>query len=177
MLSLLYGPTLTSVGDSWKNHSFDYTNLCQQNGVLLANSIFTFQTLNPIGLSVVSSSVLFQIQQNWYFPAVVLEETLENLFDSKEIKPVNPKWNQPWLFIGRADAEAEAPILWPLDAKSQLIGKDWCWERLKAGGEGNDRGLDGLWDHQFNEHEFEQILGDRGGQRSLASCSPWVAKS
>ena len=113
--------------------------------------------------------------KKWCFQSK--EKALESSFDCKESKPVNPKGNQSWIFIGRTDAEAEAPILWPLDAKSQLIGKDWCWERLKAGGEGNDRGLDGLWDHQFNGHEFEQILGDRGGQRSLASCSPWVAKS
>ena len=58
----------------------------------------------------------------------------------REIKPVNPKGNQPWVLIGRTDAEAT--ILWPPDAKSRLIGKDWCWERLRAGGEGDDRGWD-----------------------------------
>ena len=55
---------------------------------------------------------------------MVLGKTLESLLDSKEIQPVNRKGNQPWIFIGRTDAEAEAPILWPPDAKSQLIGKD-----------------------------------------------------
>ena len=59
-----------------------------------------------------------------------------------KIKPVNLQGNQPWIFIGRTDAEAEAPILWPPDMNSWLIGKDWCWERLKAGGEGDDRGWD-----------------------------------
>ena len=64
--------------------------------------------------------------------------------DSKEIKPVNPKGNMPWIFIRRTDAEAKSPILWRPDAKSQLTGKrPWCWERLKAGGEGDDRGGDG----------------------------------
>ena len=59
-------------------------------------------------------------------------------------KPVHPKGNQSWIFVGRTDAEAEAPIiLWPPDAKSRLIGKDWCGERLKAGGEGGDRRWDG----------------------------------
>ena len=53
-----------------------------------------------------------------------LEKTLENPLNSKEIKPVNPKGNQPWIFIGRTDAEAEVPVLWPSDAKSRLIGKD-----------------------------------------------------
>ena len=63
--------------------------------------------------------------------------------DCKEIKPVNPKGNQSWIFIGRIDAEAEAPILWPPDAKNWHWKRPWCWERLKAGGEGDDRGRDG----------------------------------
>ena len=62
--------------------------------------------------------------KNWCFRTVVLEKTLENSLESKEIRSVNSKGNQPWIFIGRADAEAEAPILWPPDAKSWIIGKD-----------------------------------------------------
>ena len=62
--------------------------------------------------------------KNWCFWTVILEKTLESPLDCKEIKPVNPKGNQPWIFIRRTDAEAEAPILWPPDVKSQLIGKD-----------------------------------------------------
>ena len=62
--------------------------------------------------------------KNWCFWTVVLEKTLESPLDYKEIKPVNPKGNQSWLFIGRTDAEAEAPILWPADVKNWLIGKD-----------------------------------------------------
>ena len=62
--------------------------------------------------------------RNWCFQTVVLEKTLEGPLDCREIKPVKPKENQPWIFIGRVDAEAEALILWPLDVKSQLIGKD-----------------------------------------------------
>ena len=82
--------------------------------------------------------------KNWYFWTVVLEKTLESPLDCKKIKPVNPKGNWPWIFIGRTDAEAEAPILWPPDVKNWLIGKDpECWERWKAGGEGDDRGWDG----------------------------------
>ena len=61
---------------------------------------------------------------NWCLQTIVLEKTLESHLDSKKIKPVNPKGNQPWIFIGRTDAEAEAPILWPPDVMSQLIGKD-----------------------------------------------------
>ena len=64
------------------------------------------------------------VLKNWCFQIVVLEKTLESLLDCKEIKPVNPKENQPWIFTGRTDDEAKAPILWPPDAKSQLIGKD-----------------------------------------------------
>ena len=63
-------------------------------------------------------------QNNWCFQILVLHKTLESPLDCKEIKPVNPKGYQPWIFIGRIDAEAEAPILWPPDMKSQLIGKD-----------------------------------------------------
>ena len=61
------------------------------------------------------------VPKNWCFWTVVLGKTLESPLDSKEIKPVNPKRNQPWIFIGRTDAEAEAPILWPLDARNQLM--------------------------------------------------------
>ena len=75
---------------------------------------------------------------------MVLEKTRESPLDCKEIQPVNPKGNQSWTFIGRTDAEAETPILWPPDVKNWLIGKNpWCWERLKAGGERDDRGWDG----------------------------------
>ena len=81
--------------------------------------------------------------KNWYFWTVVLEKTLLSPLNCKEIKPVNPKGPQPSIFIGRTDAEAKAPILWPPDVKNWLIRKAWCWERLKAGGEGDDRGWDG----------------------------------
>ena len=80
------------------------------------------------------------VLKNWCFWTVVLEKTLESPLDCKEIQPVNPKGNQPWLFTGRTDAET--PLLWLPDVKSWLIRKDWCWERLKAGGEGDDRGRD-----------------------------------
>ena len=87
-----------------------------------------------------------RMPKNWCFWTVVLEKTLESHLDSKDIKvkPVNPKGNQPWILIGRTDTEAEAPILWPPDVKSRLIGKTpWWWKKLKAGREGHDRGWDG----------------------------------
>ena len=74
------------------------------------------------------------VPKHWCLWTVVLEKTLESPLDSREIKPVNPKENQPWIFSGRTDAKAEAPILWSPDAKSQLIdkepdaGKDWRQE-------------------------------------------------
>ena len=81
--------------------------------------------------------------KHWCLWIVVLEKTLENPLDNKDIWPVNPKGNQPWIFIGRTDAEAETPVLWPTDAKSQLLEKTLMLERLKAGREGDDRGWDG----------------------------------
>ena len=80
--------------------------------------------------------------KNWCFWTAVLEKILESPLDFKEIQPVNPKGNQSWTFIGRTDAEG--PILWPPDAKSWLTGKrPWCWEKLKTGGEGDEREWDG----------------------------------
>ena len=77
--------------------------------------------------------------KNWCFWTVVLENTKERPLDNKEIKPVNPKGEESWIFIGRTDAEAEALILWPHDAKSQLIGKDADAGKDWAGGEGDNR--------------------------------------
>ena len=94
--------------------------------------------------------------KNWCFWTVVLEKTLESPLDCKEIKPVHPKGNKSWIFIGRTDAEAETPILWPPDAKNWLIWKD--------ADAGNDRSRDekGMsedemmgWHHRLNRHEFE----------------------
>ena len=81
--------------------------------------------------------------KNWCFWTVVLEKTLESPLDCKEVQLVHPKGDQSWVFIGRTDAKAETPVLWLPHAKIWLIGKDWCWEGLGAGGEGDDRGWDG----------------------------------
>ena len=91
---------------------------------------------------------------------VVQKKTLGSPLDIKEIKPVNPKGNQPWIFIGRTDATAEAPIFWPPNAKSQLTGKDsdggkdWGQEEKRAA---EDKMIG--WCHRLNGHEFEQALG------------------
>ena len=81
--------------------------------------------------------------KNLWFWTVVLEKTLESPLDCKEIQPVHSEDDQPWDFFGRNDAKAETLVLWPPHAKSWLIGKDWCWEGLGAGREGDDRGWDG----------------------------------
>ena len=103
--------------------------------------------------------------KNWCFWTVVLEKTLESPLDCKEIKPVYSKGDQSWIFIGRTDAKAETPILWPLDVKNSLMwkdpdaGEDWRWEE-KVTTEDEMVG----WHHQLDGHEFEQTLGDREGQ-------------
>ena len=111
--------------------------------------------------------------KNWCFWTVVLKKTLESPSDSKEIKPVYPKGNQLWIFIGRIDAEAEAPILWPPDTKNWLIwkdpdgGKDW---RQEEKGMTEDEMVG--WRHLLNGHGFEQTPGDSEGQGSLECRSP-----
>jgi len=115
--------------------------------------------------------------KNWCFWTVVLAKTLESPLDSKEIKSVNPKGNQPWIFTGRTNAEAEAPILWPCDGKIRLIGKDYDtgkhW-RQEEKGMTDDKMIG--WHHWLNRHEFEQTPGDSEGQGSLACSSPWGYK-
>ena len=110
--------------------------------------------------------------KKWCLQTVVLEKTLENPLDSK-IKPVNPIGNQPWLFIGRIDAEAKAPIIRPLDVKNWLTGKDYDagkdWRQEKRTTKDEMVG----WHHWLNVHEFEQTPGGSGGQRSLTCCNPW----
>ena len=81
--------------------------------------------------------------KNWCFWTAVLEKTLESPLDCKEVQPVHPKGNQPWMFTGRTDAEAEAPILWPPDMKSWLMEKTMIMGKTGAGGEGEDRGWNG----------------------------------
>ena len=96
--------------------------------------------------------------KNWCFQILVLEKTLESPLDCKEIQPVNPKENQPWIFIGRTDAEAKALILWPPDVKSQLIGKDpdarKGWRQAEKGATENEMVV---WHHWLYGRKFEQL--------------------
>ena len=107
---------------------------------------------------------------------VVLEKILQSPLDCKEIQPVHPKGDLSWIFIGRTDAEAETPILWPPDARSWLIwkdpdaGKDWRQEK----GTTEDEMVG--WHHRLDGQKFEQALGVGDRQGGLACCSPWGCK-
>ena len=115
--------------------------------------------------------------KNWCFRIVVLEKALEGLLGSKEMKLVNPKGNQPWIFIGSIDAEVEAPIFGHLNAKSWFIGKDpdvgKDWKQEEKGATEDEMAG---WHHQLNGLEFEWTLGDSEGQGGLWCFSSWVRK-
>ena len=91
------------------------------------------------------------------FWTVVLEKTLPSLLDSKKIKPINPKGNQPWMSIGRTDAEAEAPILATWCEELTHWKRPWCWERLKAGGEGATEDEMVGWHHWLNDLTLSKL--------------------
>ena len=99
------------------------------------------------------------------------------IYNSKEIKPVNLKGDQPWIFIGRTDAEAEAPVFWSSDVNRLLlvkvpdVGKDWGPKERRV----SEDEMAG-WYHRCNEHELGQTLGDGDGEGGLACCSPWGRK-
>ena len=115
--------------------------------------------------------------KNWCFWNVVLEKTLESRLDCKEIKAVNPEGNQLSTFIGKTDAEAKTPILWPPDVKNWLMGKDpdagkdW---RQEEKGTTEDKMVG--WHHWLDGHEFEQAPRVGDGQECLACCIPWGCK-
>ena len=113
----------------------------------------------------------------WRIQIVMLEKTFESPLDSKKIRPVKPKENQPWIFIRRTDAEADTPITlatWckePTHWKNLDAGKDWGQEEK---GVTEDEMVQ--WHHHLKGHEFEQTLGDNEGQGSLMCCSSWGSK-
>ena len=152
--------------------------------ILKSRDIWTFANKGPSTQSYSFSSSLVWMWEldykeiwgpkNWCFWTVVWEKTLESPLDSKEIKPVHPKRNQFWIFIGRTDAEAETPILWPPDAENWLIGKDpdagkdW---RQEEKGMTEDEMVG--WHHRLNGPMSEQAPGVGDGQGGQACCSPW----
>ena len=114
------------------------------------------------------------VLKNQCFQTVVLEKTRVSSLDCKEIQPVHPKGDQSWIFIGRTDAKAEAPLLWPPDVKNWLLGKDpdagQDWRQEEQGTTEDE--MVG-WHHWLDGHEFEQALGNGEGEGSLMCCSPW----
>ena len=117
------------------------------------------------------------VLKNWSFWAVMLQKTLESPLDCKEIQPVSSNGNQSWIFIGRTDAEAETPILWPADGKSLVTGKysdaekDW---RQEAKGMTDS---ETIWCHRLSVHEYEHALGVGDGQGSLTCCVHGVSRN
>ena len=117
-----------------------------------------------------------ECQKNWCFWIVVLEKTLESPLDCKEIQPAHPKGDQSWVFVGRADAEAETTIVWPPHVKNWLIGKDFDagknWRQEKGTTEDEIVG----WHHGLDGHESEWTPGVGDGQGGLACCDSWGRK-
>ena len=115
--------------------------------------------------------------KNWCFWTVLLEKTLESPLDCKEIQPVHPKGDQPWVFIGRIDAKAETPVLWPPHAKSWLIGKDPDAGRDRRQEEkGMTEDEMAGWHHWLDGRESEWTLGVGDGQGGLTCCDSWGRK-
>ena len=115
--------------------------------------------------------------KNWCFWTVVLEKTLENPLDCKEIQPVHPKGDQCWVFIGRTDVEAETPILWPPDMKSWLIWKDPdAWKDWGQEEKGMTEDEMVGWHHRLNGHGFGWTPGVGDGQGGLVCCDSWGRK-
>ena len=117
------------------------------------------------------------VLKNWCFWTVVLEKALEGPLDCKEIQPVHPKGDQPWVFIGRTDVKAETPVLWPPHVKSWLIWKDpdagKYWGQEEKGTKADE--MVG-WHHQHNGHGFEWTPGVGDEQGGLECCSSWGHK-
>ena len=149
-------PSGSSHGKSRREFQWCYTENVVMSGEKTMFSLNSYQeALSPLRMWELDYKESWALR-NWYFWTVVLEKTLESPLDSKEIQPVYPKGNHPWIFIGRTDAEAETPILWPPDAKNWFTrkdpdaGKDWRQEKK---GTTEDEML--RWHYQLNGYEFE----------------------
>ena len=163
---LLGRKTLTNLDSVLKSRDITLpTKKCSQSYIFTSSHVQIWELVHKEG----------RAPKNWCFWIAVLQKTLESPLDCKEIKPVNPKGTQPWIFIGGTDAEA--PILWPRDMKSQFIGKD-----SDPGEEGRQKEKRVADDemvrqhHWLSGHKSEKTPGDSGGQGSLACYSPWGCK-
>ena len=150
----------TCTHDFFINYSFSFS--------LVFLPFIWFNKIPKTELPLLPERFQSPVPKIWCFWTMVLDKTLESPLDCKEIKPVNPKGNWPWIFTRRTDTEAEAPILWPPDGKSQHIrkgsysGKDWGPEEK---GVTEDEMVG--WHHWLNGHEFKETLGDGDGRESL----------
>ena len=154
--------------------------MANTNSILKSRDI-TLSTKVYLVKAMVFPVVVYECEswtKEWCFWTVAMEKALESPLDCKEIRPVNPKGNQSWIFIGRTDAGTEAPILWPPDAKNWIIWKDPKMLGKIEGGRRRETTEDEMvrWHHQLDGHEFEQALGVGDGQGSLACCSLWGHK-
>ena len=150
-------------------------SILKNKGITLPTEVHVVKAMVFPGVMYGCESWIIKKTEPWRADAFELVyKTLESPLDSSEIKPVNPKRNQPWIFILRTDAEAEAPILWTPDAQSWLFGKDpdagkdWGQEEK---GMTEDEMVG--WHHWLSGHDFEQTLGDNEVHWSLACCSLW----
>ena len=175
------------LGGSWKEPGEPLVGAFSRDELptLAAGCASDSRSKDPLGKEVKEGSVFIvwvlgcyqKFLMRNYVSIIMLETTLESPLECKEIKQVNPKGNQSWIFIGRTDAETETPKLWPPDTKNWLIGKDpdagedWRWEE-KGMTEDDMVG----WHHWLNGHEFEWAPGVGDGQGSLVCCSPWGHK-
>ena len=176
---IFWGSKITADGDcshEIKRHLFIRRKAMTNLDSILKSRDITLLTKVCLWMCLISLKEIWALK-NWCFWAVMLEKTLESPLDCKEIKLVNPKRNQSWIFIGRTDAEAEAPILWPPDVKTWLIGidpdagKDWRQEE-----KGMTEGEMVQWHHQLGRYEFEHALGAGDGQGTLECYRPWGCK-
>ena len=154
--------------------------MANTNSILKSRDI-TLSTKVYLVKAMVFPVVVYECEswtKEWCFWTVAMEKALESPLDCKEIRPVNPKGNQSWIFIGRTDAGTEAPILWPPDAKNWIIWNDPKMLGKIEGGRRRETTEDEMvrWHHQLDGHEFEQALGVGDGQGSLACCSLWGHK-
>ena len=154
---IFWGSKITADGDC--SHEIKRRLLLGRKAMMNLDSILKSRDITlPTKVHLVKAMIFpivmygcesWTIKKTWCFQTVVLEKTLKSPLDSKEIKPVNPRGNQAWIFVGSTDVEAEAPILWPPDAKSWLIGKDpdagQHW-RQEEKGTTEDEWLDGITD-------------------------------
>ena len=185
---IFLGSKITADGDC--SHEIKRRLLLERKAVTNLNNILKSRDITlPIEVRLVKATVFPVVMygcdswttvwmpKNWCIWTVVLKKTLESPLDHKEVKPVTSKGNQPWIFIGRTDAEAETPILWPLGVKNWLTGKDpdagKDWRQEEKGMTEDE--IVG-WHHWVNGHGFEQATGFGEGQGNLACCSSWGCK-